>query len=55
MGATCPEGAEEVKLKESAELGEIMGCPGCGTRLEVMSIVPVKLEPAPSVEEDWGE
>lgn len=55
MSATCPECAEEIKLKEQAELGEIMACPCCSARLEIMSLAPVKIQAAPSVEEDWGE
>lgn len=55
MGATCPECAEEISAKPDAELGMIMGCPSCGTRLEIMCLVPLKIEPAPALEEDWGE
>ncbi|MDO8339641.1 MAG: lysine biosynthesis protein LysW [Candidatus Burarchaeum sp.] len=55
MNATCPECAGEVKLKETCELGEIVPCPDCGSRLEVMGMQPLKLEPAPKLEEDWGE
>jgi alpha-aminoadipate carrier protein LysW len=34
---------------------ELMVCPDCGTDLEVISLDPPRLEPAPAEEEDWGE
>jgi alpha-aminoadipate/glutamate carrier protein LysW len=51
----CPECASPIILAANAEIGEILTCPDCGTRLEVRSVAPAKLEKAPSVEEDWGE
>jgi alpha-aminoadipate carrier protein LysW len=53
--AECPECASQIALAPSTEVGEILTCPDCGTRLEVRSIEPAKLEKAPGVEEDWGE
>jgi alpha-aminoadipate carrier protein LysW len=35
--------------------GEILDCPECGAELEVRSVSPLVLAPAPQVEEDWGE
>jgi len=52
--AECVEcGAElgtEIQLA-----GEILDCPDCGLELEVRSVTPLVLAPAPEVEEDWGE
>ena len=53
--AECPECASQISSAAGAEVGEILSCPDCGTRLEVRSITPPKLEKAPGVEEDWGE
>ena len=30
-------------------------CPDCGLDLEVLSVQPPELAPAPEEEEDWGE
>ena len=53
--AECPECASSIELAANAEVGEILSCPDCGTRLEVRSTSPARLEKAPGVEEDWGE
>ena len=53
--ANCPECDGIIELSDDLEAGEIVVCPDCGMELEVMSLDPVKLEPAPEVEEDWGE
>ena len=53
--AECPECAGAVKLKEGAEQGEIMSFPYFWARLEIVSVNPPKVQPAPKVEEDWGE
>lgn len=42
-------------VPEGVERGEIVSCPDCGTELEVTLVQPVRLEPAPKIEEDWGE
>ena len=36
------------------EVGEIIVCP-CGVELEVLSVDPVTVGPAPEEGEDWGE
>ncbi|MEW6742330.1 MAG: lysine biosynthesis protein LysW [Planctomycetota bacterium] len=51
----CPECEGDVPVPEDAMLGEIVPCAGCGAELEVTSVSPVVLEPAPEIEEDWGE
>ena len=53
--AECPECAGAIPLADSTEVGEILTCPDCGTRLEVRAVSPPSLAPAPKVEEDWGE
>lgn len=51
----CPECGASIALAANAEVGEILSCPDCGTRLEVRNLAPPTLEKAPGVEEDWGE
>lgn len=53
--ATCPECAARIELPEGTVIGEILPCPDCGVELEVRSLQPVLVEPAPEEEEDWGE
>jgi alpha-aminoadipate carrier protein LysW len=53
--AECVECGAEVALPDGAEIGEIVDCPTCGTELEVIDTAPPVLEPAPELEEDWGE
>jgi alpha-aminoadipate/glutamate carrier protein LysW len=53
--AECPECAGQIPLAANTEIGEILSCPDCGSRLEVKSVSPPSLQPAPKVEEDWGE
>lgn len=53
--ATCPECEDEVEFEDEVMQGEITQCPSCGVELEVVSVKPLKLEPAPEEEEDWGE
>ena len=52
--ATCPECGAEITPK-NPEKGEIIVCPDCSVVLEVRSVNPLQLEPAPQEEEDWGE
>lgn len=54
-GAECPECATPVELAENATVSEIVECVGCRSELEIASIAPPMLVPAPDVEEDWGE
>jgi len=42
-------------LPDDAAIGEIVDRPTCGTELEVIDTAPPVLEPAPELEEDWGE
>ncbi len=51
----CPECAGKISLKANSMVGEILTCPDCGARLEIMGLNPASLAVAPKVEEDWGE
>lgn len=53
--AACPECEGEVAFERAPIVGEIVSCVSCGAELEVRHREPVRLEPAPEVEEDWGE
>ncbi len=48
-----PYGSVEVDV-ETLELGEILVSDD-GTELEVVGLDPLRLEPAPEEDEDWGE
>jgi len=50
----CPECGAAIDQTPTLT-GEILDCPDCGVELEVVALSPVRLEPAPEVEEDWGE
>jgi alpha-aminoadipate/glutamate carrier protein LysW len=52
---TCTECAAEIELADNTEQGEIIVCPDCGVDLEVVSLDPAQVEPAPMEQEDWGE
>lgn len=56
-GATgaCPECEGAVAFARAPLAGQVVTCVGCGAELEVTSRDPLRLEPAPEVEEDWGE
>jgi alpha-aminoadipate carrier protein LysW len=53
--ALCTECEAEIALGTGTEVGEIVQCPDCGLDLEVLSVDPAELAPAPEEEEDWGE
>jgi alpha-aminoadipate/glutamate carrier protein LysW len=52
---SCLECAAEISLAENTEVGEIIVCPDCGVDLEVVSLQPATVQPAPMEQEDWGE
>ncbi len=54
-GAKCPECEAEIPFQEDVVKGEILSCPDCGVDLEVTSLDPPEVSPAPEEEEDWGE
>ena len=51
----CTECDSPVELPEDAVEGEIVACAECGAELEVISVDPAELAPAPEMAEDWGE
>jgi alpha-aminoadipate carrier protein LysW len=51
----CPECDAEMVLESGTEVGEIIVCADCGVDLEVLSLAPAAVSPAPMEEEDWGE
>lgn len=50
----CPECAAAIQAAPQFT-GEIVDCTDCGAELEVTSLMPVTVELAPEIEEDWGE
>ncbi|MEM2856776.1 MAG: alpha-aminoadipate/glutamate carrier protein LysW/ArgW [Candidatus Nitrosocaldaceae archaeon] len=52
----CPECDGEIKVPDDAVKGEIVACPDCGANYEIEEIgKEIKIKPAESVGEDWGE
>lgn len=50
----CPECSADIDAQD-LELGELIVCDDCGSELEVVGVDPLRLEPAPEEDEDWGE
>ena len=50
----CPTCDAPVQPNEMI-LGEIFVCSDCGTDLEVLTVTPFAVQPAPKEAEDWGE
>ena len=44
---TCLECEEQIELDEKVEVGDVVECPHCRTRLEVLDLFPVAF--------DWAE
>lgn len=55
VSAPCPECAAEITPQRAPLNGEVVRCQECSAELEVTSTSPLRLELAPTVEEDWGE
>jgi len=55
LETACPECDAAITAAEAPFVHEILPCPDCGLELEVVSVEPIELLPAPEVEEDWGE
>ena len=51
----CTECAEGLAIAADVIAGEIVPCPTCGAEMEVLTVEPVTIGPAPAIEEDWGE
>jgi lysine biosynthesis protein LysW len=47
---TCPDCEENFDLAEDAEIGDVIECPKCSVRLEILNVFPVTLD-YPSEEE----
>ncbi|MCB0358627.1 MAG: lysine biosynthesis protein LysW [Bdellovibrionales bacterium] len=53
--AKSPTTGADVFLAADVEVGELVEDPESGEELEVISLNPPTLAPAPEEEEDWGE
>ncbi|MFN3706404.1 MAG: lysine biosynthesis protein LysW [Thermoflexales bacterium] len=53
--AECPVCGATITFSSAPVLHELIRCPECGAELEVVSLEPLLLAPAPVEEEDWGE
>lgn len=53
--AVCLDCEAPVEVPADCVIGEIVPCGECGGEMEVTSTDPLTLEPAPEIEEDWGE
>lgn len=47
---TCPECEENFDLDEESEIGQILECPRCRVRLEILNVHPVAFDYAPEEE-----
>jgi len=50
----CPACTRELTLEDPL-LGELVDCPECEAEIEVVDLDPIALQPAPEIQEDWGE
>ncbi|MCB0328255.1 MAG: lysine biosynthesis protein LysW [Bdellovibrionales bacterium] len=55
LTAVSPITGAIVELPANVEVGELIDDPESGDELEVVSLDPITLQPAPQEEEDWGE
>lgn len=53
--AACPECEGSVSIAADPRISEIVECGECAVELEILTLDPLRLAPAPEVEEDWGE
>ncbi len=54
--ADCPECDADVEVDEfDVDRGDIVGCPECGSSLEVISLSPIELELAPDEDESLDD
>ena len=52
----CPECDANIAIPEDAVEGEIVTCPDCGARFELVKASEgFELKPAQTVGEDWGQ
>ena len=57
MKTLCKECGGDIKVPNDVVVGEIIGCPDCGTDFEVFKIEKneISIKTAETVGEDWGE
>ncbi|MCB0352298.1 MAG: lysine biosynthesis protein LysW [Bdellovibrionales bacterium] len=55
LEAISPISGAKVVFPTDAEVGELIDDPETGDELEIVSLNPPQLAPAPEEEEDWGE
>jgi len=48
---TCPDCEENFEIDEEADIGNIVECPKCRTRLEILNTFPVTFDYASEAEE----
>ena len=48
---TCPDCEENFEVNEETEIGDVVECPNCRVRLEILNVFPVTFDYAPEVEE----
>jgi lysine biosynthesis protein LysW len=44
---TCLDCEEHIELDEDAEVGDVIECPSCRVRLEILDLSPVTFDYAP--------
>jgi alpha-aminoadipate carrier protein LysW len=52
---SCPECSGGISAPHVSSVSEIVECGECHSELEVVGVSPLRLAPAPEIEEDWGE
>jgi lysine biosynthesis protein LysW len=52
---TCVECDEEIEIDGRPRLGQILICPSCHARLEVVSTNPVEVDWADDEDEEWDD
>lgn len=51
---TCPDCEENFDLDEENEIGQLVSCPKCNVRLEILNVFPVSFDYASDEEEEEG-
>ena len=41
---TCPDCEENFELEDTAEIGQVIACPKCKAKLEILDLSPVVLD-----------
>lgn len=57
MKKDCDDCGAEIAVPDDAMAGEIITCPECGANFEIIekSAEKIKVKPAESIGEDWGQ